>query len=166
MKRFIGITIAGAALAALCGPRGPLGGFWAPSPHAPRVDGALGAGFIAWHVVETVAFGVGLAILLLGRGWFVHRTATPARATAAWLSAAWLFASWMPHAALHQHIGMQPTPLLAIEWVFHGGAILAIAALLWAISTPTPGQPTDAMPTPARTRITDGWAARRPTASE
>jgi hypothetical protein len=155
MKRFIGITLAGAVLAAIVGPRGPLGGFWAPSPHVPRVDGALQVGFITWHIVETLAFGVGLAILLLGRNWFNHRTTTPGRATTVWLSAAWLFASWMPHAALHQHIGMQPTALLTIEWVFHGGAILAIATLLWAVFTSTPGQPTDAMPTLARSRITD-----------
>jgi hypothetical protein len=51
-----------------------------------------------------------------------EKTATT---TTAWLSAAWLFASWMPH-ALHQHIGMQPAALLPVEWVFHGGAILAI----------------------------------------
>ena len=33
-------------------------------------------------------------------------------------------------------------PCSPVEWVFHGGAILAIAALLWALSSPaTPGQP-------------------------
>jgi hypothetical protein len=26
----------------------------------------------------------------------------------------WLFASWLPHAVLHQHIGMQAAALLAI----------------------------------------------------
>lgn len=136
MKRFILITIAGAVLAALVSPRGPMGGFWAPAPEAPRVDGALRAGFVAWNIVENVAFGVGLAILLLGRRWFVRRTATPGGATVAWLSAVWLFASWMPHAALHQHIGMRPAALLPVEWVFHGGAILAIAALLAALAGP------------------------------
>ena len=134
MKRFILITIGGAALAALVGPRGPLGGFWAPAASTPRIDGALRAGFAAWNIVENIAFGVGLAILLLGRRWFVHRTATPAGATAAWLCAAWLFASWMPHAAFHQHIGMRPAALLPVEWVFHGGAILAIATLLAALA--------------------------------
>ena len=135
MKRFIGVTIAGAVLAALVGPRGPFGGFWAPAPEAPRVDGALRAGFVVENTVENLAFGVGLAILLLGRHWFVARTTTAASATIGWLAAVWLFASWMPHAALHQHIGMRPAALLPVEWVFHGGAIVAIGALLWALSS-------------------------------
>jgi hypothetical protein len=39
---------------------------------------------------------------------------------------------WMPHAALHQHIGMRPAALLPVEWIFHGGVILAIATSLGA----------------------------------
>jgi hypothetical protein len=143
MTRFILVTIAGAVLAVLVGPRGPLGGFWAPGPEAPQVDGALRAGFAAWSIAESVAFGIGLAILLLGRTWFVRRTASPAGATAAWLAAVWLFASWMPHAALHQHIGMRPAALLAVEWAFHGGAILAIGALLVALAGVGPGSVQD-----------------------
>jgi hypothetical protein len=141
VKRFIGVTIAGAVLAALLGPRGPFGGFWAPPPDAPHLHGLLRAGFVAWSLVEYLAFGVGLAILLLGRRWFAARIATARGATAAWLATVWLFASWMPHAALHQHIGMQAAALLSIEWVFHGGSITAIGALLWALSH-TPGRVT------------------------
>lgn len=128
------MTLTGAVLAALVGPRGPFGQFWAPAPGFPQVDGALRGGFIAENMVENLAFGVGLAILLLGRRWFVDRTATAAGATTGWLAAVWLLASWMPHAALHLHIGMQPGPILPVEWVFHGGAIAAIGALLWALS--------------------------------
>lgn len=130
MKRFLGVTVAGAILAALIGPSGPLGGFWAPAPGFPQIDGVLHAGFVA----ENIAFGLGLAILLLGRSWFAARTATSAGAATGWLATVWLLASWMPHAALHLHIGMQPNALLLVEWVFHGGAIVAIGALLWALS--------------------------------
>lgn len=133
MKRFIAVTVAGTVFAALVGPRGPLGGFWAPGPDVPRAHGALVAGFMAENVVENIAFGCGLAILLLGGRWFAERTASTARATTAWLSTVWLFASWMPHAALHLHIGMQPEKLLPVEWVFHAGSIVAIGALLWAL---------------------------------
>jgi hypothetical protein len=136
LKRFMPVIIGGAALAALAGPRGPLGGFWAPAPAAPHPHGALLAGFLAESLVENAAFGAGLAVLLLGRGWFAARAASPARATAAWLATVWLLASWMPHAALHMHIGLRPGPLLPVEWIFHGGAILAIGALLWALSSP------------------------------
>jgi hypothetical protein len=134
MKRFVVVTVAGTVLAALVGPRGPLGGFWAPAPAAPHVHGALLAGFASENMVENVAFGLGLAVLLLGRHWFADHTASTTRATTAWLATVWLFASWMPHAALHLHVGMQPTALLPIEWVFHGGAIVATGLLLIALS--------------------------------
>lgn len=136
MKRFIAVTVAGTVLAVLVGPRGPLGGFWAPGPDAPHVHGGLLAGFVAENMVENIAFGLGLAILLLGGRWFAERTASAAMAITARLAAAWLLASWMPHAALHLHLGMQPGALLPIEWVFHGGSILAVAALLWALAKP------------------------------
>jgi hypothetical protein len=135
MKRFMAVTVAGALLAALAGPRGPLGGFWAPAPGAPHVHGGLLAGFVTENMVENIAFGLGLAILVFGRPWFAARTASAAKAATAWLAAVWLFASWMPHAALHLHVGMQPRALLPIEWVFHAGAIVAIGALLWALSS-------------------------------
>lgn len=136
MKRFVPIAIAGTLVAALIGPRGPLGGFWAPSPMAPHPRGALLAGFIGENMLENVAFGLGIAILLLGRDWFVARTGNPARATVGWLAAVWLFASWMPHAALHLHIGMDAQRLLPVEWVFHIGAIVAVVTLLWALAWP------------------------------
>jgi hypothetical protein len=136
MKRFVPVVIAGTVLAALLGPRGPFGGFWAPAPEAPHAHGALLAGFVTENMVENVAFGLGLAILLLGRRWFRARAASPARATIGWLATAWLFASWMPHAALHMHIGMRPEALLPVEWVFHAGAIVAVAATVWALWTP------------------------------
>ena len=134
MRRFALVALAGTALAVLIGPRGPLGGFWSPSPAAPHVHGTLLVGFLAENMVENLAFGTGLAILLLGRPWFLARV--PAgRATAAWLASVWLLASWMPHAALHLHIGTEPTSLLPIEWIFHAGAITAIAVLLLALLT-------------------------------
>lgn len=134
MKRFVAIVIAGALAAAVVGPRGPLGGFWAPAPGAPQVGGGLLAGFVAESMVEYLAFGAGLAILLLGRHWFVARTTTAAAATVAQVAAAWLLASWFPHAALHLHIGMRPEALLGVEWVFHAGAVVAIGAMLWGLS--------------------------------
>jgi hypothetical protein len=138
MRRFVIVTIAGAAFAAVIGPRGPLGGFWAPAPQAPHVHGAQLAGFLAENMLENLAFGAGLAVLLLGRSAFA-RAPHP---TTAWLAAVWLLASWMPHAALHLHIGMQPGALLPVEWIFHGGAIVATGALLWALLSgggPVPG---------------------------
>jgi hypothetical protein len=102
-----------------------------------RVRCLFGGGHqtVTENMVENIAFGPGLAILVFGRPWFAARTASAAKAATAWLAAVWLFASWMPHAALHLHVGMQPRALLPIEWVFHAGAIVAIGALLWALSS-------------------------------
>ncbi|MGW5742891.1 hypothetical protein [Amycolatopsis sp. NPDC003861] len=84
-------------------------------------------------MIEKVAFGAGLAILLTGRRWFDAGTA--ARSRTAWLATVWLLASWMPHGALHVHNGMQPADLLVIEWIFHVGTIAAVVVLLWALLT-------------------------------
>jgi hypothetical protein len=134
--RTVAVTVAGTVLAALVGPRGPLGGFWAPAPEIPQPRGALLAGFVGENLVENVAFGLGLAVLVVGRRWFAERITSQGRATAAWLAAVWLLGSWMPHAALHLHIALRPNALLAVEWVFHGGAIVAIVVLLWAVLGP------------------------------
>jgi hypothetical protein len=133
MRRLLVVTLAGTVVAAVIGPRGPLGGFWRPAPEAPHVHGGLLAGFLTEGMLENVAFGAGLAILLLGRKAFAGRTGSPARAATGWLAAVWLLASWMPHAALHQHAGMRPEALLPIEWIFHGGAIAGTGLLLWAL---------------------------------
>jgi hypothetical protein len=137
MKRFVAVALAGAAFALLIGPRGPLGGFWRPAAEAPTPQGGVLAGFVAEGFAEALAFGVGVAILLFGRSWFASRAATSARGTTAWLATVWLFASWMPHAALHLHIGLRPEQLLAVEWIFHVGAVVALAALLWALAPNT-----------------------------
>jgi hypothetical protein len=137
MRRFLIVTLTGAVLATLAGPRGPLGGLWRPAPEAPHAHGALLGGFIAENMVENLAFGAGLAILVVGRTWFTARTTTTARATTAWLATVWLLASWMPHAALHQHIGMHPSAMLPVEWIFHIGAIIAAGALVLTLGTPS-----------------------------
>jgi len=134
VKRFAAVVVVGAALALVFSPRGPLGGFWAPSAQFPKPEGAVLAGFIAEGIVEAVAFGVGVAILLFGRRWFTTRAATPTKGDIAWLTACWLFASWLPHASLHQHIGMQPAQILPVEWIFHVGNIVALSALLWSLA--------------------------------
>ena len=130
------VAVVGIVLAALIGPRGPFGGFWAPAPEVPQAHGALLAGFMGESLVENVAFGMGLAVLVVGRRWFIECTAGPGLARAAWLATVWLLASWMPHAALHLHIGLRPASLLIVEWVFHGGAIVATLVLLWAVLAP------------------------------
>ena len=130
MRRYVVVALAATVFAVAIGPNGPLGGFWAPAPDMAQPHGVVLAGLIGEGIVENAAFGVGIAVLLLGRGWFAARTRTARHGHIAWLTTVWLFASWMPHAALHRHIGMNPAGVLPVEWIFHGGSIAALALLL------------------------------------
>lgn len=134
MRRFGIIALAATVFAVLVGPDGPLGRFWAPDPDAPAAHGAVLAGLIGETMVENVAFGVGIAVLLLGRRWFAARTDTARAGHIARAATAWLLASWLPHAALHRHLGMQPSGILPVEWIFHAGSIIATVLLLWAFA--------------------------------
>lgn len=129
---FAGIVIAGLAIAMVFGPDGPLGGFWRPIP-GPEAEGAMAAGFIAVGIAEGLGFGLGLAILVLGRGWFGRLVPNQGLAVAAWLSSVYLLVSWWPHSASHRHFGDALAQLLWMEWVFHVGSIVAIGVLLWAL---------------------------------
>jgi hypothetical protein len=149
MRRFVLITAAAAVLATAVGPNGPLGGFWAASPELPTAHGPVRLGLIGEGAVENLAFGAGIAILTLGRRWFVHRIGAARPGHVAWLSAVWLLASWMPHGSLHRHVGMDPDAVLPVEWIFHAGSILATALLLWALTT-TARRQQDAAPAKAR----------------
>ena len=136
MRRFVLVAAAATVFAVVIGPDGPLGGFWAPAPDMPQPHGVVLVGLIGEGMVENAAFGVGIAVLLLGRGWFAARTRTARHGHIAWLTTVWLFASWMPHAALHRHIGMNPSGMLPVEWIFHAGSIVALALLLATLAAP------------------------------
>lgn len=133
MKRFVLIAWPATVAAALVSSSGPLGGFWATMPISPAPSRPVLAGLIAESMVENLAFGIGIAILLTGYRWFAERTADRVRARTAWLASVWLFASWMPHGSLHRHIGMDALALVPVEWTFHVGAIVAVAALLLSL---------------------------------
>jgi hypothetical protein len=129
------LVLGGAVLAVQVGPHGPLGGFWRPAPEIPQPGGPALAGLIGENLVECLAFGGGLAVLVLGRRWFDSHIGPGLPARAAWLATVWLLASWFPHGTLHLHLGtQQPEALVGVEWVFHGGAIVAVTALVWALS--------------------------------
>jgi hypothetical protein len=137
MRRFVLVAAAATVFAVVIGPDGPLGGFWAPAPDMPQPHGVVLVGLIGEGMVEKAAFGVGIAVLLLGRDWFAARTRTARHRHIAWLTTVWLFASWMPHAALHRHIGMNPSGTLPVEWIFHAGSIVALALLLATLGAPS-----------------------------
>ncbi|HEX6869705.1 MAG TPA: hypothetical protein VF163_01295 [Micromonosporaceae bacterium] len=123
----------GTLLAILAGPQGPLGGFWRPQLMNPVPEGATLAGLIGARVFEAVGVGLALAALAAGRHVFIRLTSTAGRAVTAQVATAWLLGSWWAHSALHLHFGTAARALVAIEWVFHAGSIVAIAALILAL---------------------------------
>ncbi|MBV9159702.1 MAG: hypothetical protein JO019_03865 [Candidatus Kaiserbacteria bacterium] len=87
---------------------------------------------IGISVIESIAFGIGLAFLyslwpfVRGRGtgdWLVY------------LSAAWLLISWWPHDNFHRVMAMNDfSQLIRIEWGFHFTLIVAgvlVASFVW-----------------------------------
>ncbi|MGH3727338.1 MAG: hypothetical protein ACREUZ_07720 [Burkholderiales bacterium] len=140
------LVVGGALVAMVVGPNGPIGStFWPATeldsePGAAQLAGLMGAG-----IIEALGFGLGLAVLFLGRSLFERVTSTSAKATTAQLCGAWLVGSWWLHSSLHLHFGLQPGPLVFIEWLFHAGSIVAAVLLASAVLTSLPvREPTEA----------------------
>lgn len=137
--RFIGTVVVGVVVALVFGPDGPLGGFWRPAAGSEEPSGLMIPGFIGVSVAEGIALGTALGVLLFGRGWFTRLVGASGLATAAWLSTMWLLGSWWPHTAAHRYVGEDLGGLLAIEWIFHVGSMVAIGIVLAAIASPVHG---------------------------
>lgn len=126
-------VVAFTVLGFLLNPNAPLGAvvFGAPpSDGAEEPTGAQIGLLMAVGLVESIAFGLGAALLLLG-GALVRRLAAvgiPARA--AWLATVWGLMSWVPHTALHMTAGDDMARLIAIEYGFH--VTLVVAAIFVA----------------------------------
>ena len=104
---------------------------------SPQVDGALRAGFMAWNSVENLAFGVGVAILVLGTA-LVRRADRDRRPGAA---SAWLATVGCSPPGCHTQrststSGTRPAACSPSNGSSSGGAILAIGALLYVMSGP------------------------------
>lgn len=126
------LTVAFAAIAMALNAHAPLGQkIWPPTPDAPEVTDAQLAGFMAYSVVEALGFGLGVAFLILGFPLVRRAAGSTSLAVATYLATGWLLVNWVPHDNLHEHVGMDPAGLLALEWTFHttllaSGAIVAL----------------------------------------
>ncbi len=113
--QWIGVTLAGAVVAILFSPNGPLGGFWGAQP-TPGLEGGVFGALVVYSVLEALVFGLGIAWLAFGR-----RVMTDgAWAGAAHLAVGWALVSWFPHGSFHQSITHDNwAGLAAIEYGFH-----------------------------------------------
>lgn len=135
---FAAITLAGGLAAFLFGPHAPLGRMVWPETLElnPAPAGVLVGLFTLIGAIEALAFGAGLAVLLLGREP-IRRLFGPARsglAAATHLSVFWLLWSWWLHVAMHTTSGLRPGRVLAIEYAFHASSVAAAAVLAYALS--------------------------------
>lgn len=133
--RFIGLILGGVVIALVFGPDGPLGGFWRPAQGSSEPSGLLFPGFIGVLLAEGVALGTAAAVLVFGRRWFNAIVGRSGLATAGWVSTMWLLGSWWPHTASHRFVGEDLAGLLAVEWIFHVGSMVAMGILLAAIAS-------------------------------
>ena len=139
-RRFVGLILTGVVVALVFGPDGPLGGFWRPAEGSPEPRGLMLLGFIGVLVAEGIALGTALAVLACGRGWFNSLAGESGFATAGWLSMMWLLASWWPHTAMHRLVGEDLAGLLAAEWIFHVGSMVAGLILVALIASGAGGR--------------------------
>ena len=87
--------------------------------------------FIFLSMLESVAFGLGIAFLVWG--WRVVSNASQHKKSAlsAYASIAWLLISWWPHDNMHRVNGEDMAGLLRIEYMFHFTLIVAAALVAW-----------------------------------
>ena len=105
---------------------------WPDVPGMPMPDSAQLPFLIGVSAIESLAFGIGIALLV--SLWPFMR----GRDTWDWLtyiSAAWLLISWWPHDNLHRTMAMGDYwQLIRIEWGFHFTLIVAgiiVASYIW-----------------------------------
>jgi hypothetical protein len=82
--------------------------------------------FIFLSVMESLAFGVGVAFLILGWKYMKELLPNKKSSALAFFAIAWLLISWWPHDNMHRvnpHDNL--SGLLKIEYLFHFTLILA-----------------------------------------
>lgn len=135
--KWIAVTLVLGIAAFLTSPIAPLGGFWGLSTVGHMPEGIQKGLFILLTIIQSLAFGFGVAFLFFGRESV--RSFLPTEgglSLAVYLAIAWSLLSWWPHSNLHQtHNPENLSGLLAIEYGFHvtlilGGVIIAYFILM------------------------------------
>ena len=136
-RTFAVITVAGGVLAFALAPQSPIGQqIWpAMLEFNPAPAGAQVGLFMVLGAIESLAFGAGAAVLLLGREP-IRQLFGPQRrrlASASHVAVFWLLWSWWLHVGMHMTSGMRAGRVLVIEYGFHVTSILAGGVLAYAL---------------------------------
>lgn len=107
---------------------------WPDAPGGEPLPSGLLPFFILLGAVSSVAFGLGIAVLVSGLPTFRRLTGLPVGLRdATWLSVVWILASWWPHENLHRVSGEHDfVGLLRIEYGFHVTLIAAACVIAYA----------------------------------
>lgn len=117
------VAVAFAILGFMLGPQAPLGAMiWPQNAHMLEAFGTPSGGtlaaLMAYGVVSSIAFGLGVAFLAFGYAAVARAPVGPGLARWAHLAITWILVSWVPHDSLHQSIG-SIAALAGLEWGFH-----------------------------------------------
>lgn len=96
--------------------------------------------FTGLYVAEWLAFGLGVAFLVFGRGLMPSRGRSPVLTTAAHLAIGWLLVAWWPQDNLYRLAAKDDWPQQA-ALVYGFNVTLIVAALIVAIHATRPATP-------------------------
>ena len=104
---------------------------WPNPPGMPAPPATLLPFLLVPAIFEALAFGMGIAFLVLGFR-LLSRAHQPAALTlAAYISIAWSLLSWWPHVNFHRAIGSDLVALVKVDWTFHMTLIVAAAVIAY-----------------------------------
>ncbi len=135
--KIVAVTLPLALLTMLTSPQAPLGSFWGPIRSMAQPHGLQTTLLILLQVVQSLAFGLGIAFLLFG--YPLVRALNPQRpalALATHLAVVWQLVNWWPHGNLHATTGMDDiNRFLAIDYGFHVTLIISGLIIVCFLST-------------------------------
>jgi hypothetical protein len=133
--KVIATVVVFTVLGFLLSPQAPLGAaIWGAPPAGGEDPTGAQIGLLMFvALVESIAFGLGVAFLVFAFPALVRALDPGAPARIAHLAIAWGLVSWVPHSALHQTNGDNMARLIVIEYAFHVTLIVAAAALAWVL---------------------------------
>ncbi|HEY8864681.1 MAG TPA: hypothetical protein VIO37_10985 [Candidatus Dormibacteraeota bacterium] len=108
---------------------------WPDAPGAAQPSAGLLPFYIMVGLVESFAFGLGVAFLIFG--WRTVSSFGQRRGLAmlTYLSIGWLLINWWPHDNLHRVVGTNFSRLIWIEYGFHLTLIAAAACVAYFFVT-------------------------------
>ncbi len=104
---------------------------WPDAPGAVQPSAGLLPFYIVVAVVESFAFGLGVAFLIFGGRMMSSFGQGRGLALLTYLSIGWLLINWWPHDNLHRVVGFNFSRLIWIEYGFHVTLIAAAACVAY-----------------------------------